>query len=74
MIIDEHIFLENFGKKLRTLRKEKGFSQFQLAVESGIPKTQVGRIERAEINTTLRTIFKLSKALNIESNELFISK
>ena len=71
MINDEQIFLKNFGEKLRNIRKEKGFSQFQLAIESGIPKTQIGRIERAEINTTLKTIFKLSKALDIEPDELF---
>lgn len=71
MVKDEQIFLEKFGEKLRTVRTLKGFSQFQLAIESDIPKTQVGRIERAEINTTLKTVFKLSKALGIEPNELF---
>ncbi|HBK71052.1 MAG TPA: XRE family transcriptional regulator, partial [Flavobacteriaceae bacterium] len=32
---------------------------------------QIGRIERAEINTTLKTIFKIAKALDIEISVFF---
>lgn len=71
MSTNEEIFLQNFGIRVRELRKQKGFSQFELAIECGIPKNQIGRIERAEINTSLGTVLKISKALNIEPWELF---
>ena len=41
-----------------------------LANDSNIPINQIGRIERAEINTSLITIYKISKALEIDVKEL----
>jgi len=70
---NEEIFLKKFGSRVRELRKEKGYSQFELAIECGIPKNQIGRIERAEINTTLKTIFKIAEALNENPQNLFSS-
>ncbi|MBC8767367.1 helix-turn-helix transcriptional regulator [Arenibacter sp. BSSL-BM3] len=52
--------------KIRSLREEKGLSQFQLATEADIPKNQIGRIERAEINTTILTLSNIAKALNVD--------
>ena len=62
---EEEIFLLKFGKRLREIRIAKGLSQEDLANDSNIPINQIGRIERAEINTTLKTIFKIAKALDI---------
>ena len=69
--IKEEIFLKKFGSRVRELRKENGFSQFELAIECGVPKNQIGRIERAEINTSLKTILKISEALQIKPVDLF---
>jgi transcriptional regulator with XRE-family HTH domain len=41
-----------------------------LANDSGITKSQIARIERAEINTTVRTLIKIANALEIEPKEL----
>jgi len=68
---DDEIFLLKFGKTLRRLRKENGLSQEDLANDCNIPISQIGRIERAEINTTLLTTLKLSKALNISFKDFF---
>ena len=68
---DEEIFLFQFGKRLRKIRIDKGLSQEDLANDSDIPINQIGRIERAEINTTLNTIYKIAKALDINITELF---
>ncbi|WP_310277898.1 helix-turn-helix transcriptional regulator [Flavobacterium piscis] len=35
-----------------------------------MPKSQIGRIERAEINTTVRTLVKIANALDVEPKEL----
>jgi transcriptional regulator with XRE-family HTH domain len=45
-------------------------SQEDLAGDSGIPKSQVARIERAKINTTIRTLIKIANALEIEPKDL----
>jgi len=61
-----------FGKNLRKLRKSKKLSQENLAYDANIPISQVGRIERGEINTTISTVYAISKALNLSHpKELF---
>ena len=70
---DEIIFIRQFGERLRYIRIEKKLSQEDLANDADIPINQVGRIERAEIATSLKTIFKLSKALDIDVVDFFIT-
>lgn len=70
MIISEETFLINLGIHIRQLREKKNLSQQNLADDCDIPKTQIGRIERAEINTTIRTLCKIANALEIEPKEL----
>ena len=61
-----------FGKNLKVLRKNKNLSQENLAYDANIPISQVGRIERGEINTTISTVLALSKALKLNHpKELF---
>jgi len=70
MDISEETFIANLGVHIRQLREKKGLSQQDLANDCDIPKTQIGRIERAEINTTIKTLVKIANALNIEPKEL----
>ena len=67
----EKIFIKNFGEKLKKLRLEKKLSQEMLANDADIPINQIGRIERAEISTSLSTIFKIANALEIPIYSLF---
>lgn len=62
--------LVSFGKKVRTLRLEKGLSQEQLAELAGVHRTYIGMIERAEKNITLENIEKIAKALGCKVAEL----
>ena len=64
-------YISAFGKNLKKLRKEEGLSQEDLANDADIPLSQVGRIERGEVNTTISTAYVLAKALDIEIYELF---
>lgn len=64
-------YIEAFGKNLKKHRNLAGLSQENLAIDADIPISQVGRIERGEVNTTISTAFALAKALNIEVLELF---
>ncbi len=43
----------------------------KLAALSSFEYSQISRIELGQINTTLDTVFKLAKALNIPPKDLF---
>lgn len=69
--IKDKKFIKLFGQNLRRIRIEKGFTQEDLANDADIFISQIGRIERGEINTTISTINALAIALNIKPSELF---
>lgn len=64
--------VEDFGKRLRELRKAQGYSQegFALAVE--LDRTYIGGIERGERNPGLKTILRIAEALGVSATELFV--
>ncbi len=63
--------LIQFGKNISKLRKYQNLSQEQLADKSGLHRTHIGMIERAERNITLLNIEKLANGLGVEIDELF---
>jgi len=69
--LGEQEFLFAFGKNLRRLRKSKGFTQEQLANEIDIEISQISRIERGVINTSISNVNLIAKALQCPVSELF---
>lgn len=69
---DKKNILIPFGNKLRELRFSKGFTQEQLANELGVEISQISRIERGVINTSITTLYSISKVLNVDISEFFI--
>ena len=63
--------LKKFGERVRKLRKELGISQEELADRSGLHRTYIGMIERAEKNITLLNVEKIAKGLGVSIEELF---
>jgi transcriptional regulator with XRE-family HTH domain len=63
-------FLINLGSHIRQIRERKNLSQQNLADICDLPKTTIGRIERAEMNTTIKTLVKIANALEIEPKTL----
>ena len=59
-----------FGLVLRRLRKDAGLSQEQLAFEAEIERNFVSLIERGVNQPTIRVIFKLSNALDIQPSQI----
>lgn len=57
--------LQKFGLRLIELRKEKGWSQERLALESGLARSYLGGVERGERNIALLNICKLALALGV---------
>lgn len=70
MELDPEILLK-FGKRVRSLRKEKRLSQEELAFKANLHRTYIGMIERAEKNITLNNIQKIANALEIRLTDLF---
>ena len=62
---------KQFGKKVRELRLEKGYSQEGFAFACGLHRTYIGCIERGEKNVTIVNIEKIAKALKVEITDLF---
>lgn len=60
------------GWNLRRIRVAAGVSQEQLAVDAGVDRTYVGRIERGLENPTVGNLEKLAAALSIHISELFM--
>lgn len=62
-----------FGKRLSELRKEKkGWSQEQLAYESGLARSYVSGVERGVRNISLKNICKLAETLEVNPAELLM--
>ena len=69
-MISGEAFLINLGSHIRQIGEKKDLSQQNLADICDLPKSTIGRIERAEMNTTIKTLVKISNALEIEPKEL----
>ena len=70
MILKKNILIE-FGEKVHKFRKERGYSQEELAYRSGLHRTYIGMIERAEKNITLKNIEKIANALGMNIYQFF---
>ncbi len=55
-----------FASRLRRIRKERGLSQEQLAALAGLDRTYVSSCEAGRRNATIRTIARLSDALEVD--------
>jgi len=70
MDISEENFIINLVVNIRQLRERKSLSQQDLANDCNITKSQIARIERAKINTTVRTLIKIANALEMQPKDL----
>ncbi len=64
-------FSKFLGKKLRLIRMSMGLSQEELGHRSGLHRTYIGQIERAEKNITVRNLYRIANTLELDIRELF---
>lgn len=64
-------FIKQFGLRLKAIRKSKKISQEELAFKAGFELSQIGRIERGTINTSISHVAAIAQALGISPDELF---
>ena len=58
------------GLNVQKIRRERGWSQEELAFESGLHRTYISGIERGARNPTLLVIDQLATALNVSPARL----
>lgn len=63
--------LVNFGKRVRELRLERGWTQEYLAEKTGFHPTYIGRVERGERNLSLVNVEKFANTFAISLKSLF---
>lgn len=61
---------EAFGRTLKRYRKAKGWSQEQLALESGNQRVFISWLETGSKQPTVTTVFRLAQALDVEPSEM----
>jgi transcriptional regulator with XRE-family HTH domain len=63
-------FLKRVGTNIARIRKEKGLSLSQLSYIADMEKANIVRIEQSQINPTIKTLWKIAKALEVEASDL----
>lgn len=69
--MDEKEFYKKLGKRIKTLREAAHLTQEKLAEKSGISLDYLGKIEVNINKPGLKTLIKLSDALEIPFKDLF---
>ena len=64
-------FLIAFGKNLKKIRLEKGLTQEKVAFSIGVEISQISRIERGILNTSISTAEAIAKAIEVPLKDLF---
>ena len=67
----EEELARRFGKLVRRLRQEEGYSQEDFSFRVGLHQTYVSSIERGERNVTIGTADRIADALGVTLAELF---
>ena len=66
--MEEH--RRRFGARVRSLRKKAGLTQERLGELSGVDHKYLSRVERAVVNPSVDTLFKLADGLGVAPAEL----
>lgn len=62
--------LQIFSERLRSLRKQRGYSQQKLADIANVEQSTIKRIELVQLAPTLDLLISLSRALDLEVRDL----
>ncbi len=58
------------GQLIRNRRTQRSITQQALALQCGIDRSYMGRIERGEVNLTVEKLYEIASALEINAKEL----
>ena len=58
------------GQLIRKQRTQQGITQESLALQCGIDRSYMGRIERGEVNLTVEKLYEIASVLGASAKEL----
>lgn len=61
----------NYGERLRTLRRERGFTQEEVALRADITTSYYGQLERGTANPTVGMLEKICGVMGISLIDIF---
>jgi transcriptional regulator with XRE-family HTH domain len=64
-----HQYLQEIGRRIKTLRKERGFTLADLGENIGLDKSNTHRLEQGK-NFTLLTLIKIAAFLNVHPKDI----
>lgn len=64
---EKSLFLQ-IGKKIQEIRESQNLTQDDLSVKANLHN--IGRLETGNTNPTIRTLYKISQALNVKLKDL----
>lgn len=59
------------GRRIRELRKAKGWRQIDLATHSGVHEVHISDLERGSREAGIRTLQSLAQALDVKLADMF---
>lgn len=62
------------GDKIKIARQQKGWTQSEVAKETGIPQTTISKIENNIYEPNIEQLQKLIEFYNIDANWLLLNK
>lgn len=64
-------FAFNYGERLRSLRRERGFTQEEVALRADITTSYYGQIERGSANPSVALLEKICAVMGISISDIF---
>jgi transcriptional regulator with XRE-family HTH domain len=64
-------FCKALGTQVRIVRQKQGLSMRQLALQADMEYSQLSKIERGVINTTVSSLQSLAEAMNVPIKDFF---
>lgn len=58
------------GTNIKRIRKKQGLKQVEVAVDAGLNTSYYGKIERGLINPSLKILYRIIKALKVNSSDI----
>lgn len=65
-------YLEKLGLNISKIRNDKGLSQYKLAKILFMEQSNLARIEQGKTNPTVKSLLKISDALDVDVKMLFV--
>lgn len=66
---EEKLFKE-LGKRIASLRKEKGLTQAALGEKAGLDRVAIGYIEQGKRRATVTTLYRIAQSLDVSLESL----